>query len=81
MLTAVLRCAQPLNKQDMHSLQIFFDTTPLCHAYKNFYLSIKDLEIMSPPFRVGRHIVFPVRPSVPLSVCHKLCRLYNLKTA
>ena len=51
---------------------------------------------MSPPFRVGRHIVFPrasvcpavclsVRPSVCLSVClsvcHKSCPLYNLKTA
>ena len=46
---------------------------------------------MSPPDRVGRHIVFPrasvrpsVRPSVCLSVClsvrHKSCPLYNLKT-
>ena len=40
---------------------------------------------MSPPDRVGRHIVFPrasvrpsVRPSVRLSV--KSCPLYNLKT-
>ena len=44
--------------------------------------------IMFPPFRVGRHIVFPrasvclsVRLSVCLSVCHKSCPLYNLKTA
>ena len=43
--------------------------------------------IMSPPDRVGRHIVFPrasVRPSVCLSVCmsvrHKSCPLYNSKT-
>ena len=43
--------------------------------------------IMSPPFRVGRLIVFPrasvgpsVRPSVCLSVRHKSCPLYNLKT-
>ena len=46
---------------------------------------------MSPPDRVGRHIVFPrasvrpsVRPSVCLSVClsvrHKSCPLNNLKT-
>ena len=46
---------------------------------------------MSPPDRVGRHIVFPrasvrpsVRPSVRLSVClsvrHKSCPLYNLTT-
>ena len=35
--------------------------------------------IMSPPFRVGRHIVFP-RSSVHLSVCHKSCPLFNLKT-
>ena len=40
-----------------------------------------------PPDRVGRHIVFPrasvcpsVRPSVRLSVRHKSCPLYNLKT-
>ena len=33
MLTAVLQCAQPLNKQDMHRLQIFFETTPFYHAY------------------------------------------------
>ena len=45
MLKAVLQCAQPLNKQDMHRLQIFFETTPFGHAYTNFYLSIKDLEI------------------------------------
>ena len=40
-------------------------------------------EIMSPPDRVGRHIVFPrasVRPSVCPSVRHKSCPLYNLKT-
>ena len=30
---------------------------------------------MSPPDRVGRHIVFP-----RASVRHKLCPLYNLKT-
>ena len=36
---------------------------------------------MSPPFRVGRHIVFSGRPSACLSVCHKSCLLYNLKTA
>ena len=43
--------------------------------------------IMSPPDRVGRHIVFPrasvrpsVRPSVRLSVRHKSCPLNNLKT-
>ena len=38
---------------------------------------------MSPPDRVGRHIVFPrasVRPSVCLSVRHKSCPLNNLKT-
>ena len=42
---------------------------------------------MSPPDRVGRHIVFPrasvrpsVRPSVRASVRHKSCPLYNLKT-
>ena len=35
---------------------------------------------MSPPFRVGRHIVFP-RASVCLSVClSQTCPLYNLKT-
>ena len=46
------------------------------------------LRVMSPPFRVGRHIVFPrasvclsVRPSVCLCVCHKSCPLHNLKTA
>ena len=46
-----------------------------------------DSIIMSPPDRVGRHIVFPrasVRPSVCLSVRpsvrHKSCPLYNLKT-
>ena len=45
MLTAVIRRAQPLNKRDMHHLQIFFETTPFCHAYTNFYLSIKVFEI------------------------------------
>ena len=34
---------------------------------------------MSPPDRVGRHIDFP-RASVRLSVRHKSCPLYNLKT-
>ena len=34
---------------------------------------------MSPPDRVGRHIVFP-RASVRPSVRHKSCPLYNLKT-
>ena len=54
-------------------------------------LKIKSLKIiiidffffMSPPFRVGRHIVFlraSVCPSVCLSVRHKSCPLYNLKT-
>ena len=54
---------------------------------QGFYLNL----VMSPPDRVGRHIVFPrasVRPSVCLSVClsvcpsvrHKSCPLYNLKT-
>ena len=49
--------------------------------------SIVQVIFMSPPDRVGRHIVFPrasVRPSVRLSVClsvrHKSCPLYNLKT-
>ena len=36
--------------------------------------------IMSAPFRVGKHIVFPWA-SVCLSVCHKSFPLYNLKTA
>ena len=39
--------------------------------------------IMSPPDRVGRHIVFPrasVCLSVRPSVRHKWCPLYNLKT-
>ena len=35
--------------------------------------------IMSPPDRVGRHIVFP-RASVRPSVRHKSCPRYNLKT-
>ena len=47
------------------------------------FSSSAEHEIMSPPDRVGRHIVFP-RPSVRLSVCpsvcHKSCPLYNLKT-
>ena len=34
---------------------------------------------MSPPERVGRHIVFP-RASVRPFVRHKSCSLYNLKT-
>ena len=34
---------------------------------------------MSPPDRVGRHIVFP-HASVRPSVRHKSCPLYNLKT-
>ena len=37
------------------------------------------LVFMSPPFRVGRHVVFP-RASVCPSVCHKTCPFYNLKT-
>ena len=37
------------------------------------------LIIMSPPDRVGRHIVFP-HASVRPSVRHKSCPLYNLKT-
>ena len=37
------------------------------------------LFVMSPPDRVGRHIVFP-RASVCLSVRLKSCPLYNLKT-
>ena len=47
MLTAGLRCAYmyPLNIRDMHRLQIFFETTPFCHAYTIFHLSKKDLEI------------------------------------
>ena len=28
----------------MHRLQKIFETTPFCHTYTNFYLSIKDLE-------------------------------------
>ena len=42
------------------------------------------LIFMSPPFRVGRHIVFPrvsVYLSICLSACHKSCPLYNCKTA
>ena len=67
------------------------------HSLKNFLIvevwglfnstCVKFLVVMSPPDRVGRHIVFPrasVRPSVSLSVClsvrHKSCPLYNLKT-
>ena len=50
----------------------------------NVLLLPKDLTIiMSPPDRVGRHIVFSrasVRPSVCLSVRPKSCPLYNLKT-
>ena len=53
-------------------------------AKKSSFFSIL-VFIMSPPFRVGRHIVFPrasiclsvclsVRLSVRLSVCHKSCR-------
>ena len=45
-VNAVLSCVQPLNEQDMHHLQIFFETTPYCHAYLRFHLSIKDLEIL-----------------------------------
>ena len=52
-----------------------------------FLYNDKKMFIMSPPDRVGRHIVFPrasvrpsVRPSVRLSVRHKSCPLYNLKT-
>ena len=53
-------------------------------SQKSLYFSIISVFfIMSPPDRVGRHIVFP-RASVCLSVClsvrHKLCPLYNLKT-
>ena len=66
-------------------------TTP---NHEEFYIHVIEV-IMSPPFRVGRHVVFPrasvsayvrpsVRPSVRLSVClsvrHKSCPLYNLKS-
>ena len=42
-LTAVLRCAQPLNKRDMNRLQIVFES-----LLYDFYLSIKDLLEYSP---------------------------------
>ena len=48
----------------------------------NYILSKEKIKVgffMSPPDRVGRHIVFP-RASVCLSVRHKSCPLYNLKT-
>ena len=51
--------------------------------WKIIIFKIIDTRIMSPPFRVGRHIVFPqasVCLSVCLSVCHKSCSLYDLKT-
>ena len=51
----------------------------------SLFMATNQLEhfIMSPPDRVGRHIVFPrasVRLSVCLSVRHKTRPLYNLKT-
>ena len=68
MLTSVLRCAQPLNKWDMHHLQIFFETTPLCHAYTNFYLSIKDLGIWD-EFNLFKIFIYvhknPFEPQAP----------------
>ena len=51
-------------------------------TFRKCLLSLKYVicVIMSPPDRVGRHIVFP-RASVCPSVCpYKSCRLYNLKT-
>ena len=55
-----------------------------CVMHKNHNSSLSTFEvIMSPPDRVGRHIVFPrasVGPSVCLSVRHKSCPVYSLKT-
>ena len=60
------------------NLSLNFDVALLCNQFVESLCGI-----MSPPDRVGRHIVFPrasVRPSVCLSVHHKSCKLYNLKT-
>ena len=61
-------------------ITIIFENNKIGWVWEN-----KHFIIMSPPFRVGRHIVFHGRPSVCLSicpsVCHKSCPLCNLKTA
>ena len=33
----VLRCANPLNKREIHRLRNFFETTHFCHAYYELY--------------------------------------------
>ena len=50
-------------------------------VYDLLFKNYNRIFIMSPPVRVGRHIVFPVRPSGHPSVRHKSCPLYNSKTA
>ena len=47
MQTAVLCYTQPLNNGIFTAYEyFFFEFTPFCHAYSNFYLSLKDLEIL-----------------------------------
>ena len=58
-------------KCDVYSLIPYFYIEKL--GFAGVYL------IMSPPFRVGRHIVFPCASVCP-SLRHKSCLLYNLKT-
>ena len=61
----VIKFGPPLKKSSVHVI------------YTDNWIMFQS--IMSPPFRVGRHIVFP-QASVCLSDCHKSYPLYNLKT-
>ena len=55
---------------------------PVQDIFKKLHVNINQ-HFISPPFRVGRHTVFP--PGICLSIClcpsvTKLCSLHNLKT-
>ena len=53
---AVLCCAQTLNKKEYAPLTNIFETTPFCHAYTNYHLSIKDFRTNSIYFKIFIYI-------------------------